>query len=137
LIVVGSFPGRPAFRGLGELAADELQTLWPGREQASPAVLRSAAESWAAVCSPTPVLVAEAAARGVPPLPFAAPALRRLLEELPAVGDGLSGTERRALEAVAAGAATPAEAFAAAQAAEPAPFLGDTWFFRTLASLGA
>src|SRR6266568_1882400 len=28
LIVVGSFPGRPAFRGLGELTADQLETLW-------------------------------------------------------------------------------------------------------------
>ena len=29
LVVVGSFPGRPDFRGLGELTADELETLWP------------------------------------------------------------------------------------------------------------
>ena len=29
LVVVGSFPGKPAFRGLGELTADELETLWP------------------------------------------------------------------------------------------------------------
>jgi len=35
LIVVGSFPGRPAFRGLGELTADELETLWPARVSAS------------------------------------------------------------------------------------------------------
>src|SRR5436190_657288 len=27
LVVVGSFPGKPAFRGLGELTADELETL--------------------------------------------------------------------------------------------------------------
>jgi hypothetical protein len=29
LIVVGSFPGQPSFRGLGELTADQLETLWP------------------------------------------------------------------------------------------------------------
>src|SRR5262249_13937221 len=28
LIVVGSFPGEPSFRGLGELTAAELETLW-------------------------------------------------------------------------------------------------------------
>ena len=28
-IVVDSFPGRPAFRGLGELSEEELETLWP------------------------------------------------------------------------------------------------------------
>src|SRR5690349_20816462 len=27
-VVVGSFPGRPSFRGLGELTAEELETLW-------------------------------------------------------------------------------------------------------------
>ena len=35
LVVVGSFPGKPAFRGLGELTADELETLWPARVPAS------------------------------------------------------------------------------------------------------
>ena len=61
----------------------------------------------------------------------------RLLEELPGAGDGLSGTERRALRAIAAGATTPAAAFLAAQDLEAAPFLGDAWFFRALAGLGA
>ena len=69
-------------------------------------------------------------------LPFVAPALRRLLEELPAPADGLSGTERRALQAVAAGARTPPAAFVAAQRLEEAPFIGDTWFYRALSALG-
>jgi hypothetical protein len=72
----------------------------------------------------------------MPELPFLAPALRRLLAELPAPADGLSGTERRVLQAVAAGAATPIKAFLAAQDLEDAPFLGDAWFFRALAGLG-
>jgi len=72
----------------------------------------------------------------VPELPFLAPALRRLLAELPAPADGLSGTESRALQAVAAGAATPIRAFLAAQDLEDAPFQGDAWFFRALAGLG-
>jgi hypothetical protein len=69
-------------------------------------------------------------------LPFLASALRRLLEELPAPVDGLSGTERRALQAVAAGARTPPAAFVAAQRLEEAPFLGDAWFYRALSVLG-
>jgi hypothetical protein len=59
-----------------------------------------------------------------------------LLEELPAPADGLSGTERRALQAVAAGARTPPAAFVAAQRLEEAPFIGDTWFYRALSALG-
>ena len=73
---------------------------------------------------------------GSPELPFLGAALRRLLEELPAPTDGLSGTERRALQAIAAGAATPMAAFLAAQDLEAAPFLGDAWFYRVLTSLG-
>jgi hypothetical protein len=59
-----------------------------------------------------------------------------LLEELPAPADGLSGTERRALQTVAAGARTPPAAFVAAQRLEDAPFLGDAWFYRALSALG-
>jgi hypothetical protein len=59
-----------------------------------------------------------------------------LLEELPAPADGLSGTEQRALQAVAGGARTPPAAFVAAQRLEEAPFLGDAWFHRALSALG-
>ena len=135
LIVVGSFPGRPSFAGLGELTASELETLWPSRVVATPAVLEAGAAAWTAFRSPDPTGLAEWG-RDDAGLPFLAPALRRLLEELPAPADGLSGTERRALEAIAAGARTPPAAFLAAQQLEDAPFLGDAWFFRTLSALG-
>ena len=136
LIVVGSFPGRPSFAGLGELTASELETLWPSRGRATPAALAAATSAWAALRAPEPTALAEWATRDTPALPFLAPALRRLLEELPAPGDGLSGTERRALEAVAAGAHSPPAAFVAAQRLEEAPFLGDSWFYRALSALG-
>jgi len=136
LIVAGSFPGRPSFAGLGELSAGELETLWPSRVRATPAVLEAAALAWAAFRAPEPTALAEWAARDSAELPFLAPALRRLLEELPATSDGLSGTERRALEAVAAGAQSPPAAFVAAQRLEDAPFLGDSWFHRSLSALG-
>src|SRR5579884_295960 len=136
LVVVGSFPGKPSFRGLGELTADELETLWPARRRASAKTLATAAEAWEAFRAPEPTALAEWANRDDPELPFLAPALRRLLEELPAPDDGLSGTERRALEAIAGGHATPRDAFLAVQDAEAAPFLGDTWFYATVAELG-
>ena len=136
LIVVGSFPGRPSFTGLGELTARELETLWPSRGRATAAALEAATSAWAALRAPEPTTLAEWAARETSQLPFLAPALRRLLEELPAPADGLSGTERRALEAVAAGAHSPPAAFLAAQGLEEAPFLGDAWFYRALSALG-
>jgi len=137
LIVVGSFPGRPGFRGLGELTASQLETLWPARVEANRDTLAAAEATWAALRCPEPSDLAACAQADWSGLPFLAPALNRLLEELPAPQDGLSGTERRALQAIASGAATPIAAFVAAQDLEPAPFLGDAWFYRVLADLGA
>ena len=136
LIVVGDFPGRPGFRGLGELSADELETLWPARRGTTAETLADAAAAWEAFRDPAPDELARWAAEGSPELPFLAPALRRLLEELPAPEDGLSGTERRALRAIESGAETPSAAFLAAQDLEDAPFQGDAWFYRVLVELG-
>jgi Domain of unknown function (DUF1835) len=136
LIVVGSFPGKRSFAGLGELTASELETLWPSRRQAAGAALQAAASAWAALRAPEPTTLAEWATRETAQLPFLAPALRRLLEELPAPADGLSRTERSALQTIAAGARTPAASFVAAQRLEDAPFLGDSWFYRALSVLG-
>ena len=135
-IVVDSFPGKPGFRGLGELTAEELETLWPARVEVSEAALETASAVWDAFRASEPVVLADWALRGASALPLLGSALDRLLEELPAPGDGLSTTERIALRAVAAGASTPAAAFVAAQALEEAPFLGDAWFYRSLAELG-
>ena len=136
LIVIGSFPGKPSFAGLGELTAAELETLWPSRGHATPAALDAATSAWAALRAREPTALAERATRDSAELPFLAAALRRLLEELPAVGDGLSGTERRALQAVAAGAHSLPAAFVEAQRLEQAPFLGDAWFYRALSAVG-
>jgi redox-sensitive transcriptional activator SoxR len=136
LIVTGSFPGKPSFAGLGELTADELETLWPSRHVAPAEALDAAAEAWAAVQAAEPAALAAWATRETPQLPFLAAALRRLLEELPAPGDGLSRTERAALRTIADGARTPPAAFVATQRLEESPFLGDTWFFRILTALG-
>lgn len=136
LIVVDSFPGKPGFRGLGELTAAELETLWPRRHTASAETLTAAAEAWDAFRAEEPMALAELAGTGSPEPALLAPAVRRLLEELPDARDGLSGTERRALQAIAAGARTPAAAFVAAQRLESAPFLGDAWFYRALTAIG-
>ena len=136
LIVVGSFPGKPSFAGLGELTASELETLWPSRQPAARAALQAAASAWAAFQAPEPTTLADCATRETADLPFLAPALRRLLEELPAAADGLSRTERSALETIAAGASTPPASFVATQRLEEAPFLGDAWYYRTLSALG-
>jgi DNA-binding transcriptional MerR regulator len=135
-VVVGAFPGKPGFRGLGELTVDELERLWPARREVMAEMLADAVEAWAAFRAPEPSALSELAARGSEQLPFLPAALRRLLEELPDVRDGLSRTERQTLEAIVDGARTPVEVFLATQNAEEAPFLGDSWFYRSLSALG-
>jgi hypothetical protein len=115
LIVAGAF--------LGPMSAAELQALWPSRTKATPEIVRAATGAWDAVRSPEPTGLL----RDVPELPYLGPALRRLLEELPSTHDGLSRTERGALQ-------TRGD-FVAAQQLEEAPFLGDTWFFDIVAEL--
>jgi uncharacterized protein DUF1835 len=123
-------------RFLGAMEVDELASLWPHRAPLRSDQLALARLAWEAVRAPGPQGIEALLTTYTAALPHLGPALRRLLEELPAVGDGLGRTERQALEALAAGARTPLKVFVASQRAEEAPFLGDTWMWMRLAVLG-
>src|SRR3954449_5045091 len=123
-------------RFLGAMAPGDLAALWDERAPVRRDEVALARLAWEAVRAPEPAAIGALLDTHTAALPHLAPALRRLLEELPAVGDGLSRTERQALAAIAAGARTPPEVFAAAQRAEEAAFLGDTWMWARLHELG-
>src|SRR3954452_2765390 len=123
-------------RFLGAMEVGELAALWPGREPLRPDQVALARLAWEAVRAPDPHGIAALLQTHTVALPHLGPALRRLLEELPAVNDGLGRTERQALDAIAAGARTPFEVFLATQKAEEAPFLGDTWMWTRLQERG-
>ncbi|MEA2319704.1 MAG: hypothetical protein QOD44_3893 [Solirubrobacteraceae bacterium] len=123
-------------RFLGPMDPDELLELSRERTPVTTDQLALARLAWSAVRAAEPIAVEALLRTHTGALPHLAPALRRLLEELPAVGDGLSRTERNALEALAAGAGTPRDVFVEAQKAEEAPFLGDAWMWRRLWELG-
>ena len=135
LICIGTFPGRPRFAGLGELEPDELASLWPLRTAVTPEHVHLARAAWGVLRGEDPRALAREAATPDERLPYLAPALRRLLEELPGTRDGLGRSERQLLEAVAAGARTRVDAFLAGMAAEEAPFMGDTIAFDRLDAL--
>jgi hypothetical protein len=137
LICVGSFPGRPGFAGLGELDPDELASLWPVRTPVVNEHVRAARAAWDAFRAPDPRGLVRTATAPDERLPFVAPALRRLLEELPGARDGLSRTERQLLAAIAAGAGSGEEAFLAAAENEEARFLGDATAFERLNELAS
>ena len=135
LICVGTFPGRPDFAGLGELEPEELGSLWPLRAPVTNEHVRAARAGWDAFRGTDPTALERMAATPDARLPFLAAALRRLLEELPGVRDGLARTERQLLAAIAAGARTREQAFTEAAASEEAPFLGDATAFERLDEL--
>jgi hypothetical protein len=123
-------------RFLGAMKPAELAALWPARQLVRRDQVSLGRLAWDAVRAPDPEGIHALLDTHTAALPHLAAALRRHLEELPAVGDGLGRAERAALEAIAAGARTPVDAFLAAQRAEEAPFLGDTWMWERLHALG-
>lgn len=125
LICIGAFPGRERFLGLGELTPAQLGDLFPTRAPVTDGLLALGRAAWHAFRAPDPRAVEFALDRDTSALPFLAAALRRHLEEFPAVEHGLSRTERQLLAVVAAGGQTPVGIFLAAQEQEERPFMGD------------
>jgi len=98
LICIGSFPGRPEFKGLGELTPDELASLLETRQPISGPHYEVARRAWHAFREPTPEALDELRQEDTSALPYLAPALTRFFQEYPWTTDGLSRTERRLLE---------------------------------------
>lgn len=98
LICIGSFPGRPSFKGLGELSPGELAPLLDTRWPVSDAEYALAEHAWRLFREPTPEGLDDLRRSDTNALPFLAPALERFLQEYPWTKDGLSRTERRLLQ---------------------------------------
>jgi hypothetical protein len=123
------------FRGLSQHKPDGIKALYESRTPIREAVIALGARAWDAFRAPEPVALDALRAKGTPALPVLAPALGRLLEELPSKANGLSRTEHAALAAVAEGARAPAEIFVAVHTREERPFMGDWAFWRVLGRL--
>lgn len=127
LICIGTFPGRPDFKGLGELTPGELAPLIYTRTLVSESQYSTAERAWLAFRQPTPLGLADLVHSGdTSALPFLAPAVRRFLQEYPWTSDGLSRTERRFLHLAANGPIRFAEAFPRMHDGEDAYYVSDT-----------
>ncbi|MFJ4141485.1 DUF1835 domain-containing protein [Pseudomonas sp. NPDC089734] len=137
LIEVDRVPGIQRFIGIGQLAPDVLAWLWPQRRPVDEEALLLARQAWLAYCDASPVALAKLAHSPHDALPFLAPALLRQLQELPGVRDGLSLTERLALQVINEAGSMPfARVFAELMGKrEPLPFLGDIMFHAMLRPL--
>jgi hypothetical protein len=98
LICIGAFPGRPDFKGLGELTPDELASLLDTRQPVSEPQYEVARRAWQAFRQATPEALDALRRDDTSPLPHLAAAITRFLEDYPWTTDGLSRTERRLLE---------------------------------------
>jgi hypothetical protein len=138
LICIGEYPGFERFDGLGQLSPEQLLPLFPLRVEISAAEIETGATAWRLFRAPDPTGLAgwfqsEEAAR----LRFLPGALRRHLEELPGIENGLSRSERQILAAIAGGHARFGRIFGATQTMEERVFMGDTSFRGILEALAA
>lgn len=133
LICIDRFPAITRFHGLGQLSPAALRSLWDTRSAVTAKRLRVGRAVWDALQDPSPVALHAIAAGTTPALPAMANALTRHLQELPWTGDGLSLTQRLALEQLDSGPKTVSALFKAMQwTTEPLPFLGDLTFWSIL-----
>ena len=98
LVCIGSFPGHPRFKGLGELAPDELSSLLETRRPVGDSQYALAQRTWLAFREPTPEALDELRRGDTKALPYLGAALGRFLQEYPWTTDGLSRTERQLLQ---------------------------------------
>ena len=125
LVCIGSFPGRPSFKGLGELTPFELASLLETRQRVAETQHELAGRAWHAFREPTPDTLDQFRRGDTSPLPYLAAAIGRFLQEYPWTADGLSRSERRLLELAAAGISLPA-AFPRMHEGEQAYYIADS-----------
>ena len=134
---IGSFPGRPHFKGLGELTPIELESLLPTRQPVSDAQYLVAARAWQAFRSADPRRIEDLLRLDTSPLPFLAGALSRHLEEFPSTINGLSRTEQRLMDLAEPGPIDLWAVFSHLHDQETAFYIGDTSFWQVVQELTA
>ena len=134
LICIGAFPGKANFRGLGELNAEQMASLFPSRQQVTSAQLKRAELAWRAYCSPDPAEIEKVAQTG-DLLPFLGQALRAHLRRFPSMKNGLGSIENKGLELIHDGSKSFIELFPRFGDAEPDYGLGDAQFWLALQRL--
>ncbi|MEO5894484.1 MAG: hypothetical protein ABIS06_02155 [Vicinamibacterales bacterium] len=125
LVCIGSFPGRPAFKGLGELTPGLLAPLMDTRQPVTDVQFMLAERAWLAFRQPSPEALDDLRQGETTALPFLASVLTRFLQEFPSTIDGLSRTERRLMQLAAEGGVTLLQAFPRMHDDEDAYYVAD------------
>lgn len=120
---------------LGVQSPDALKALQPTARAVTAEQFTMACRAWTAFTAETPEQIAALAFGKETALPYVVSAFRRFLQELPAIGSGLSLTEERCLGALVRGPLSAGALFGVMQEQEEARFLGDLPFFQRLDGL--
>jgi uncharacterized protein DUF1835 len=104
LICIDEFPGVENFRGLGELDAGQMASLFDTRRRVAGADLELAARAWAAYCSATPSAIETLLGDDTSRLPYLKGAMLLHLARFPSLKNGLGRIENKVLAIIAGGA---------------------------------
>jgi RNA polymerase sigma factor (sigma-70 family) len=142
LLCIGEFPGIELFHGLGQLTAEQLQTLSGTWQNIGTEELQLGSRLWQAYASPDPRQLAQTLEESKPELSksafsFAYDAFKLHLSRLPSVYNGLGIVEQTTLEAAAGGADTPLKLFRQVTDALHRLGMGDVEYWKVLRTLTA
>jgi len=135
LICINSFPGRPHFKGLGELTPEELALLVETRRPVTEPQYALAARAWQAFRESTPEALDDLRKGDTSTLPYLSAALTRFLQEYPWTRGGLSRSERRLLELASEGGIALWKAFPRMDDGEQAYYVTDLTLASTAETL--
>ena len=135
LICIDRFAGIEPFRGLGQLNAEQIASLYDQREPITKAQMDVARAGWSAFRSSDPNDLLTFIGGDLTSLPFLKAALSRHLEEYPSSQTGLTRTERQILELVGDDIRAPGRLFSSNMDLESTLFMGDSGTFKHIATL--
>jgi hypothetical protein len=137
LICIGEFPDVEDFRGLGQLTAAQLASLFEQRHDVTAAELELASAAWEAYRNSDPTTIKRLLSLNTAALPFLQNALRCHLARFPSTKNGLGFIENRSLELIEQGQLGFADLFKRFGETAPVYGLGDFQFWLALRKLVA
>ena len=135
LICIGEFPGKPDFKGLGELTGEQLASLFDRRHAVADGEFELATRAWAAYRANNPEQITRLIEEDTSALPFLKNALRLHLTRFPSVNNGLNRIENKSLEMISNGNNGFKSLFPAFSNRNPVYGMGDSQFWWALKRL--